>query len=74
MLRLIPTITFSFSIIESLLMLYFVFVRSKLEYASVARNSVTVTDFNKLESTQRKFVPLCHNRFLKIFSVIMMIY
>jgi hypothetical protein len=30
-------------------------VRSKLEYASVAWNSVTITDSNKLEHVQRKF-------------------
>jgi hypothetical protein len=30
-------------------MLYFALVGSKLEYASVALNSVTITDSNKLE-------------------------
>jgi hypothetical protein len=35
-------------------------VRSKLEYASVAWNSVTITDSNKLARVQRKFAALCH--------------
>jgi hypothetical protein len=35
-----------------------------LEYASVAWNSVTATDSNKLERVQRKFAALCHKRFL----------
>jgi hypothetical protein len=46
-------------------MLYFAFVRSKLEYASVAWNSVTNTDSNKLERVQRKFAALCHERFFQ---------
>lgn len=44
-------------------MLYFALVRSKLEYASVAWSSVTLTDSNKLERTQKKSAALCHNRF-----------
>jgi hypothetical protein len=40
-------------------------VRSKLEYASVAWNSVTITDSNKLERVQRKFAALCHKRFFQ---------
>jgi hypothetical protein len=46
-------------------MLYFALVRSKLEDASVAWSSVTLTDYNKLERTQRKFAALCHSRFLQ---------
>jgi hypothetical protein len=42
-------------------MLYYALVRPELEYASVAWNSVTITDSNKLERSQRKFVALCHN-------------
>jgi hypothetical protein len=44
-------------------MLYFALVRSKLEYAFVAWNSVTFTDSNKLERVQRKFAALCHETF-----------
>jgi hypothetical protein len=36
-------------------MLYFALVISKLEYASVAWNSVTITDSNKFERVQRQF-------------------
>jgi hypothetical protein len=45
-------------------MLYFTLVRSKFEYASVVRNSVTTTDANKLERIQQKFSAFCCNRFL----------
>jgi myo-inositol catabolism protein IolC len=41
------------------LMLHFALVRSKMEYASVAWNSVTITDSNKLQRLQRKFAALC---------------
>jgi hypothetical protein len=65
LLELIRTITFSFSTLDSLLMLYFALVRSKLEYAFVVWNSVTNTDSNKLEHIQRKFAALCHSRFFR---------
>jgi hypothetical protein len=34
-----------------------------IEYASVAWNSITITDSSKLERIQRKFVALCYTRF-----------
>jgi hypothetical protein len=46
-------------------MLYFALAKSKLEYASVAWNtvtSVTITESNKLERIQRTFGALCHKR------------
>jgi hypothetical protein len=60
-LGLIRTITFSFSTLGSLLVLYFALIRSKLEYVSVTRNSVMIIDSNKFESIRRKFAALCHN-------------
>jgi hypothetical protein len=65
LLGLIRTLTFSCSTIDSLLMLHFALVRSKLEYASVASNPVTFTDSNKLERVQRTFAALCHIRFFQ---------
>jgi hypothetical protein len=47
---LVCTVTFPFFAIDSLLLLYFALVGSKLEYAFVALNSVT--DSNKLEHIQ----------------------
>jgi hypothetical protein len=63
LLGLIRTITFCFSTLVSLLMLCFTLVRSKLEYTSVAWNSLTITDSNKLQRIQRKFAALCHSRY-----------
>jgi hypothetical protein len=62
LLGLIRTLTFSFSTVDTLLVLNFALVRSKLEYASVAWNSVTITDSNKLERVPRKYAALCHKR------------
>jgi hypothetical protein len=56
-------ITFSFSTTSGLLMLYFMSARSRLQYASVAWNTLTSTDASKLEHIQRKLLALSHNRF-----------
>jgi hypothetical protein len=62
LLGLIRTVTFSFSSLQSLLMLCYTVVRPKLEYVSVAWNSITSTDASELERIQRKFAFLCHCR------------
>ncbi|PNF30002.1 hypothetical protein B7P43_G06208 [Cryptotermes secundus] len=59
LLGLIRSITYRFSSMESLYVLYFTLVRSKLEYASVVWNSITSTDANKLERIQQKFASVC---------------
>jgi len=48
MLSLIRTITYSFSTLHSLLILYIIPVRPKLEYAPTVWNSITYTDPHKL--------------------------
>jgi hypothetical protein len=55
-------------------MLYFALVRCKLDYASVAWNSVAITDSNKLERIQREFAASCHNRFFNMWNIAMAIY
>jgi hypothetical protein len=55
---------FILSITDGLLMLCFALFRSKLEYGSVAWNSVPISDSNIYERTQRKSVTLCHNKFV----------
>jgi hypothetical protein len=61
--KVINTVTFSFSAVDSLLILYFALVISKPEYASVAWNSLA--DSSKLGHIQRKFVALCYSRFFQ---------
>jgi hypothetical protein len=46
-----------------IIVLYATLVRPKLEYASVAWNSITSTDSSKLERVQIKFATLNHSRF-----------
>jgi hypothetical protein len=64
LLGLVRTLPFSFSSLDCLYMLYFILVRSKLEYASVVWNSMTTTDANELERIQQRFAALCYYLFL----------
>jgi hypothetical protein len=56
-------ITCNFSSLNSLVVLCIVLMRSKLEYASVVWNKLTLTDSNKIENIQRKFANLCYYSF-----------
>jgi hypothetical protein len=62
-LLLIRSIAYNYSTLECMLVLCFVLVRSKVEYASVVWNSITSADANKLERIQKKFTALCFKRF-----------
>jgi hypothetical protein len=63
LLSIISVITFSFLAVDSLFMSYLTLLRSELEYASVAWNSLTSTDASKLERVQRKFLSSCYKLF-----------
>jgi hypothetical protein len=54
MLGLIHYLTFSFLIIDSLMILYNAVVKSKFECTSVTWNSITLTNSSKLQRIQRK--------------------
>jgi hypothetical protein len=47
-----------------MLVLHFVLVRFKVEYASMVWNSITSADANKLERIQKKITALCFKCFL----------
>ena len=63
MLGIIRSITFNYSTLGCMFLLYFTSVSSKVEYASVVWNSITSTDANKLERILQKFTALCFKRF-----------
>jgi hypothetical protein len=63
LIGLIRSITYRFSSLECLYVLYSTLVRSRLEYTSVVWNSITSTDANKLERIQQKFASVCLYRF-----------
>jgi hypothetical protein len=67
LLGLIRSITYRFSSLECLYVLYFTLVRSNLEYASVIWNSITSTDTNKLGRIQEKFASFCFYPFSFMF-------
>jgi hypothetical protein len=58
MLGLIRSVTFNYSTLGPMLILYFALVRSKVENASVVWNSIASNDANKLECIQQKFTAL----------------
>jgi hypothetical protein len=64
-LGLICYVTYNFSSLDCLVVLYNSLIRSKLEYASVVGNNLSLTDSNKIENIQRKFANLCYYRFFQ---------
>jgi len=63
MLCLIRSITYSFSTLDTLLLLYLTVDRPKLQHASTVCNCATSADLKELEGIQRKMVVMCQYRF-----------
>jgi ABC-type phosphate/phosphonate transport system permease subunit len=49
----------------SLIALYIVLIWSKLKYASITWNDLTLKDSNKMENIQSKFANLCYSHFIQ---------
>jgi len=69
MLGLIRIITYPFSSVDSLLILYLTLVRPKLECASNVWSSTMSTEAKQLERNQRKFLLLWQYRFFAYVRV-----
>jgi hypothetical protein len=69
------TYSYNFSSLECtrMFILYFTLVRSRVEYASVAWNSITSTDAKELERIQQKFAAVLNAFFLKSIIVTIML-
>ena len=64
---LIRSASSSISLLHRLLTLYCTLVTPKMEYASVAWNSITLSDACKLQRIQQKFISHFHLLFLFFF-------
>jgi len=62
MLDIVRTVSYCFSTVDSLLILYLDEVRLKFDYASTVKNYRKFTEGKNLERIQRKFVVLSQNR------------
>jgi hypothetical protein len=66
-LGLIRYVTYIFSSLDCLVVLYNSIIRSKLEYSSVVWINLSLTDSNKIETLQRKFANICYLLFQAYF-------
>jgi len=72
MLDLVRTLTFSFSVIDSLLLLCFNLVMSKLEYASPLWNNITAIDANSCPASRGNLQLYISLAFFLIFLITML--